>query len=81
MTYAPGFHPPEVLRLGYQAGIYDELIVDNFADGFYAIEEICALEGWQWLAGRIFKGVARENEIPLGRIERLEMLKEIAKDD
>lgn len=45
-------------------------------DGFSAIEELCSLENWQWLVGRIFKGIAYENEIALGRIERYQMLKE-----
>ncbi len=44
-------------------------------DAFCAIEELCELEKWQWLVGRIFTGIAREKEIPLGRIERLEMRK------
>jgi hypothetical protein len=33
LSYQPGFHAPEVLRLGWQGNIYDELVVDNFCGG------------------------------------------------
>ena len=33
LQYQPGYHAPEVLRLGYQGNIYDELVIDSFAGG------------------------------------------------
>jgi DNA (cytosine-5)-methyltransferase 1 len=45
-VYAPGYHAPETMSLGYQGSIYDELIIDNFAGGGGAST------GIEWAVGR-----------------------------